>query len=233
MPEGYPDYQRIANFDGPLLYSKPNQLVNGTVESPRLAVSRYLSTAGNMSPGIGGEPDVEVTFQWWSAEKAGFLIASRTFILSKETSLGANFNIRNEGPWLVVRTTIANGHWSIQMFASNRALDVEFVTQEVTAFHVSEVLAPAAEKIFFPPILASGPTQVFAQMLGNTIGIAVDMATTPAGYTALYQVGLLENEIKNDRLILPSTAWRVRTLTGAKAGGTLVFTLSTSTSGSS
>lgn len=55
LREGYPDYQRIVNFDGPTIFSGATRERFVTISTPILPCSRYASVHCAVAPPEGGE----------------------------------------------------------------------------------------------------------------------------------------------------------------------------------
>ena len=128
MPDiGYPDFQRVVNWDSPVLYA--DSVLNETTyaQSGALDVSRYGYMGGYLEVSVGY---CTVTLEWFLDQAMTTIVGQREFVLDQHVANICQPKMQHMGPFLQVTVeAIANAPFtaSWSLFATNRASSLDFV----------------------------------------------------------------------------------------------------------
>lgn len=160
---GYPDGQRIQNWDGVLGWNLPIQAVPNPLTSPVMDVSRYASVAGQMQCPVG---QALLTFTWYADQARTLQLGARQIVLSANIASIGNYLLPNMGPFLQVQVvSIGAGvaNVALTVSPSNRQRVLELLPQfpaQVTI--TNETLAANATNTHYPQEYVAGPVYCHA-----------------------------------------------------------------------
>lgn len=163
MPQaGYPDWQRVQNWDGPVLWQ--TNVVQGTVQqsSGLLDVSRFHTLSLYVDQNIGNA----TLFIEWFFDSAGTIAsAARTIYLSALVNGGSFLRLPNLGASCKIFVQpIAGGNFETTLIAagSNRVAPTEAAIPQDTLVRVlNQPLAASGVVQFYPNFLYSGPVRTW------------------------------------------------------------------------
>jgi hypothetical protein len=231
-PEGYKDFQRIANYDGPLLASLAQVKKSGQVKTPRLQVSRF-ATLWAIAEVTENAPALE--FEWFSAASGGSSIGSRIVWLTEHIGRYAVLSLPNFGPWVQVSLfTNVNYSATASIFASNRTQQIGFQPIEPMVMALNEPVKAGETKDLYPSSYASGPAQINARALTQNGTFAIEALTEPGLWVPTYVSELAGGGAPlNTQVVLPLGAWRVSVTNGTGVEASYIVRITPSSTGSS
>ena len=233
---GYPDWQRVSNYDSGILWSDDTGVTNATVQSPVLDVQRYALLSGLISCVTG---QVLVTLQWYPDDTGSILnqLQTQEFVMSALVAEPAMLNVLNLGPFVQVTLTAiggANYRVAARLFASNRQnplpaapifpLMVDVPTQALGAGLTTKV---------YPLGYFAGPVQVFISVPAVTWGWGIEYMFTDGTWHSITGSGTGSTPLLSTQvLIVPLNAWRLSVTNASGAGGNFSATITQTTTGS-
>lgn len=235
MPvRGYPDYQRVENWDGPEVLTNFGTLNTGKVESPIVECSRYGYLTGSIGTGVN---DAALKVEYFYDAAGTQFIGIRQMILSTNPLNTGQVNLPNLGPFMkvIVKPLTEGTQWEgfIRLFLSNRLsptelrLPVPLLAEGEHAFLGAEgFLVPAAG--YF-----AGPIRVYASMTAGETAFSVETQAIPQlGVASLVDKTLLAKAGEFTALhVMPSTACFFVVRTGGPAN--VLWRMTPFTSGAS
>lgn len=96
---GYPDWQRVVNWDGPVLWQPPGTPFSSILFSPVLDVSRYHLTALFLQL-TGGE--AQVTVVWYFDQGGTMQAGRRVFFTNRNVANGNWLRMVNQGSFVQI-----------------------------------------------------------------------------------------------------------------------------------
>lgn len=103
---GYPDWQRIQNWDSPVLLDKQNYTQNTAFSSPPMDVTNY-GYVGVLANCLLNS--FQLFMQWYLDSAATIGTATREFVLNQSVGNFMQVHTPNHGPWLVVSSIPIGG----------------------------------------------------------------------------------------------------------------------------
>lgn len=165
---GYADYQRIGNFDTGVLFSDNAVHPSGTLITPTLNVSRFMTLVARMT--VVGAP-VVFTATWYADAAATISLGGRLIVLSPNMGGVAWMRLMNLGPFVILQwNTTAHVSFSCNVVvgASNRISPLEFIPVNPQIVDVQgAAIGAGATLTNFPLDYYDGPVRVFAIILGQ------------------------------------------------------------------
>lgn len=229
---GYPDGQRVQNYDGPL---QVDQQYNGAAASWVSAVfdcSRYARSAGFMWVGSG---TAQVQLSWFADAAGTVTLGSRTFLLDQWVTNGGQFRIPNLGPFvsISVQSLTANPYsYHVQMFQTNRESELEFIpSQRSLIWLPSTTLGAGVTQNLHPTDYYAGPVKVAVQFSAGTASLFVYFLNAQGGYDQAYA----QNQPALDSILdflVPAGAWYVAIKNTGTGSALFVVSVQHSQSGS-
>lgn len=210
-PGGYPDGQRVANYDSPALWVDDPGLVTAQDRtSPILNVSRYAYLCGQFGE-TQSQSQVQIT---WYLDAAGAVaVGRRTFQLDFNIGL-AQFRTVNLGPYVqVVRTaTVFDATYGPEswVFASNRDYPLEFIPINPLLIDEQNVtLGAGASLTMYPLGYYAGPIQLWTD-LGAPSLVNMRCLVAGGGWHYIAQLGITTTPSQAVyEWVAPSGAWQI------------------------
>lgn len=159
---GYPDWQRIDNYDTGVLAALTLAGV-GPVTSGVLDVSRFACLSAVCTPAVGS--DVVFSAQWWADVAATIPMGSRNIVFGSGINHAATFIIPNLGPFVTTSLLGAGGvaaNGSCDVIATNRQHTNETISASPLPISRQPILVGAGAAVdVFPLDYCSGAMQMW------------------------------------------------------------------------
>lgn len=234
-PEGYADWQRVDNWDSPILREITEVERVGSFTTPIFNISRYGYIAGVIGAQLN---PVNIEFGYAMDETFTRLAGFRSFVSSPNITRKANIRIPNLGPYCRITFNPLNAgqHWreNTIVFGTNRISPMEFFPSQALLIKKSLAAIGASEtQTIYPTDYFAGPAQLFAtcnkanfsltlsvQQIGGSDILTLDQAVPGAG-------AIVERSV-----LLPPGAWYVQVGNGTAEAGLYDLTVLASLTGS-
>lgn len=232
-PGGYPDGQRVQNWDSPSLFSaspanSAAQIVSGVLNVSRFA---YLVLYANLT---GSPGDCAITIDWYQDRGATDLIGSRQVILSHSIPI-AQWRPVNLGPYAIVQISPASGNLtgSFNLVASNRVHPLEFVPVNAVLVD-NQNLAIAANGVdtLYPSDYYAGPLYVWLTPNFGTGFVVVEALTSSGNWDVVGGAKITTTGYQSLTPVVPPGAWRLLVENTVAAASTLGIAAVASVTGS-
>lgn len=232
MP-GYSDYQRIVNWDGPVIWEILTKAVTGEAESAIADCSRYGYILGRAF--LTGEP-FRLTFRWFLDEGATKPIGERWVELDPNIGQPAQLRIPNMGPWVQVHLEGKEGASkctaTIRLGLTNRTDPLLVIPRQPLLLARNKAAADPEADTFYPTDYYAGPALCHIEDEGQNVRCFLEVATGPGIVSTADLIESPAGPIFTDqKIILPPGMWRI---TGISAvGKTFALRVTASYTGSS
>ena len=235
MPDiGYPDFQRVVNWDSPVLYADSVDNVTTYKQSGALDVSRYAYMGGFASITAGY---CLVTLEWFLDQSMSTIVGERQFTLDQSISEICQPKIPHMGPFLqvtfeAIASNPFSGSWSL--FATNRAYPLEFVPINPVVFDVQGVdVGAISSSSWYPSNYYAGPALLSMYSTEASCQSGIQRLTSAGSWEFIYNLDLPAGSQWNQwRIVLPSGAWRCVYTNNSASTATMYGTITHSTTGS-
>lgn len=167
---GYPPWQRIQNYDSPVLWSSSPVLSTVTVTSPVIDVSRYAYLGGSLD---STHLAFWVDIQWFVDAAATVRVGRQQFLVDVSTA-ACKLRLPNLGPFCVISCAPAPGpsfSAVINVFGTNRVHPLEFIPETPQLLTWEAQTIPNGQSYVNIPDYYSGPVLIVS--LANTTQITV------------------------------------------------------------
>lgn len=225
---GYPDWQRVQNWDGPLVFSQSGVNHKGRFQTPIVEVSRFAAIEGRVKAFIA---PVLLTLEWFAGPTEETLTGQRQLVLTPEISEWAQLQIRNLGPW--VRATFApvdvavEWQLGLQLVCTNRAYPLELVPRQSVLVNTSHAFAEAGSVTAYPTDYFAGPIRVEAINFNaaGPLEVVLEAAVAPEEYVEVDRTIITAAQVVlSASFVAPVGAWRVLIRAAGKAETTVKVT---------
>ena len=227
MPDiGYPDFQRVVNWDSPVLYSGSVTGETTYVQSGALDVSRYAYMGGYMQCYVGY---CTVTLEWFLDQAMTTIVGQREFTLEQHIANICQPKIAHMGPFLQVTfEAIGNApftaDWSL--FATNRAYPLEFVpVLSVLMDNVAETLTTGSSTDTYPGSYYAGTIQLTAYITNPPTRFTIESMDLQANWNAVAYLDSGTDNLPNFTALVPDGAWRITLYNGSSTTSTTTFSV--------
>lgn len=235
MPDiGYPDFQRVVNWDSPVLYADSVDNVTTYKQSGALDVSRYAYMGGFMSITAGY---CLVTLEWFLDQSMTTITGQRQFTLDQNISEICQPKIAHMGPFLqvtfeAIASNPFSGSWSL--FATNRSFPLEFVPVNSLLIDQQDISVGAGvNDTFYPDSYYVGPALVGVYSNQPSGAVQFEQLSTSGTWDFFDQSGIItSNTWTRIITILPTGAWRTILENGATASASMFLVVTPTTTGS-
>lgn len=228
---GYPDMQRIDNWDSGLLFEDEATVRNAPIASPVMDVSRYAYLGGfdicQLIP-------VAVRAIWTADNPPTLPLGNRDFALTDLITGNAQYRLPNLGPYCqLTYTPMAAGNWrhTARIIGTNRVHPLEFIPDSAVLIDVqAQNVAAAATVTVYPTDYYAGPVQVWS-VIGQTSIVWLEYLAAGAVWHQLAQetVAAAANSVVD--WATPPGAWRINVKNTGAAAGSLFLAVTPSTTG--
>lgn len=211
-PLGYPDWQRLTNWDGPVLWEPAPGVYNAQLNGPVMRVDRYQALSCLLEITAG---KASFTFAWYADQALTTLIAARQVYLDGGAGNTSIVRLTNLGAWCqVLITPIGGAAFTLAstVFAvTNRGFPSEYVAissmlAQVESQNINAGVTFTAQCQY----VVAGRAHLWAA--GPTAGATVDvLAMLLSGvYVHIYEGVLDGNGELNDDLELPQSSIKLQ-----------------------
>ena len=232
-PGGYPDGQRVANWDGPTLWSETTTPTNAAVASPVVNVSRYGYLAGFMDEFLS-QSQVEIS--WFADRNAAISINRRQFVLTSQILHVASLRVPNLGPYAQVQVSAIGGvnyDFATLLFATNRTHPLELIPQSpVLIDQQNQAIAANATNTYYPSDYYAGPVSVWADVSQGPALVTLQYLTTAGSWDMIDQRTIAAAGEQPFQMVTPAGAWRMQVTNQAAAAGAVFLAATPSLTGS-
>jgi hypothetical protein len=231
---GYPDGQRVENWDTQILYHDGGLNVNTSIQTGLLNVSRYAYLGGFDQ---AATLSLQATFLWYSDNVNFIPVGSRTFVLDSNINSRAQYRLPNLGPWAtIVWTNITNGTptHSSQIFATNREHPLEFIPAHVDLVNIQgSAIAGTTTQTVYSSDYYAGPVDVWFEAPAASWLLSFFYLDIHDNWVEFFQTP--QSTAASDlqyKVVTPPGAWRVKVSNLNAAGGTYYLNVRQSQTGS-
>ena len=222
MSIGYPDGQRVQNWDGPLLINAQASGTSNVYQSPVINTSRYSSIAGFVNAQSG---QVLMNLAWYADQAQTIQIGTKQLALDPHQVNGAQFCIPNMGPWLQVSlSALVNPPFSyvLQAFPTNRRYVLPWVPGVPLLIDLGgQPIAANSSLDFHPTDLYMGPLYVHGQCSAAWVLRLYTLTINGTWDLIVYEPQTAGANF-NGTLVVPEGAWKLNvqnTSASATTGG--------------
>lgn len=167
-PGGYPDWQRLTNYDGPTAWSINQGGIAARLIGPMMDMSRYATLSTFME--VSGGP-TQIGISWFLDQAGTVLVGQRTIMMGVNPGESENINLLNLGPWAQIEISpIGAGVRGANIVAhgTNRTFPSEVAPNSQELVYVDGVtLQPNTDLTVIPSGYWSGPVVMWARTDSN------------------------------------------------------------------
>lgn len=231
---GYPDGQRLQNYDTPLLLNANGVTINPSYSSAGIDVSRFEGIGMRLLPAVD---TTTVQFAWFLDPGLLTLSGARQFQLATEILAVLLGTISNQGPFLQV--SISGGAPGSIMntavfYATNRLPPLEITPSVVPLIDVQGVVLGAGlTATTYPTGYYAGPVNIWAEFNVAAWNVTLQYLTTNGVWDDFDQVGVGASGGTRLTSVVPPGAWRVQVTNGTGGSGSYFLAVTPSTTGAS
>jgi hypothetical protein len=222
---GYLDYQRTVNWDGPLLFSAQEKLLQEGQEYGNWDVSRYASLLARLE--VFTNP-IKVNLAWSTAGGPfSGLSAVRQFVLDPNILAPLQLLIPNLGPTVNMTTTtpvLQTAKLTANIHGSNRVSVLPFLAIKPHLLNVAHAFPVAGSFKAYPNSYYAGPAKVRAFASEATGFFLLEAEIEPNEWVFVESWETAAGAVKQLDILLPGTAWRINMETLAKGEASLTIT---------
>jgi hypothetical protein len=222
--QGYADYQRTVNWDGPQVLREFNSH-EGLFTTARFNAARFAYLAGFFTSVISS---FLVTIQWFMEEGGGENVGRREFVLDEGITGSGQIHLPHLGPWFQIAmkgkpATLYEP--AILLFNSNRVYPLEFLPQGPVLLKYSHVFAALGEENVFPLSYFAGPMRMGLTNTGANVKVTVSIEVeAEPGVFVLVDSFNTTSATGAATMYAPVGAWRVNVkVNGATTVGVQLF----------
>lgn len=229
---GYSDYQRVDNWDGPILDQQTMHTFNAPEQSGVLDVSRYAYIGGSMTATTGTA--YSFTANWYADQAASEFVGSRIFVIQASMGHQMQFRLPSIGPWLSMIWTpvTANAIRTNVIQATNRQHPLEIVPVTSILLTKQGVSIPATTTTrYFPTDYYSGPARVWVSGAGIVGFLGVEYLDTTNTWNPIDEMPLAAGDNRGT-ITTPTGAWRIYVDNTTASAQTVDVVVTPSTTGS-
>lgn len=222
---GYPDYQRVVNWDSP----PADQFIAGAVATTtEFAVkesARYATLAGTIGTTVKA---VSMLLQWWNTKTKERKVGSRLLILSAEVTEPMQFRFVHLGPWYTIKLArlgiAGSAIVNMTTFQSNRIYPLEIVPQINPVVNFTHAFAGAGTFSEENITYCSGPARLFVNVEGATlVEWQLEVMNTGEFWTPLDHGSVAAKSIGVFSVLVPYGAYRIKLKTTAATEAQVVL----------
>lgn len=231
---GYPDGQRLANYDSGPLWNIGSVTGNTPVVSPVMNMQHFAAAGGYIIATVG---IATVQMTWYADALLVTEISAKTFQIDHNipAALGG-LMIPNLGPFLQVTVSaISGGNFGVNavIFGSNRVSPIPWIPQNGLLINIAGAAIGAGQAIdSFPSDYYAGPCMVWFAGPAAQSFITLLTLGGNGGYNTNQQISVAANGEVTEQLVMPSGAWKMTAQQVAGGASTYDLTVIPSLTGS-
>jgi len=236
-PVGYPDYQRVENWDGVrLLYFGTLAKHTGLQTYGPYFVGQYAALLVSLSK---GNKPITVRFTWSYEGEVEVGNPSREISLEPVNGPArAQLRLPNLGPWVTIEFIPESEATKWEMVAAVLPTNRQYAYESnpVSGLVIPETLKKvkgASEGFWYPEWLWGGPVQAYVNTNKKTGAFGVEYYNVAA---AAWKYSVLESlegkEWYNIKAVVPLTAWRVKVYNNPAEEASITVTVAPAVTGS-
>lgn len=229
--QGYPDWQRIVNWDSPTLWAVPNSPQVTGFQSPVLNVSRYGYLGGRLGLDAG---TAYCTILWFSDAAGTLEVGQYTITLAQAVTNLAQFRIPNLGPYCQLQfTSLLAPNFTPRglILATNRPHPLPLVPLNAWLIQtINQALGASLTATLAPSDYYAGPADVW--FFGSQLDSVTFYSLSYAGnYQQFEFMATSTNANSSKQIMLPGGAWEVIVANANGLAGTFSLTVVPSLTG--
>lgn len=235
-PAGYPDWQRVVNYDTAATVYTLTGTHTTIITSPVLDVSRYAYLAGRFIH--LQNPAVYVTASYYLDLAATILVGTQSFVLDTNIGSPAQLALRNLGPFVQLAfNPVSAGTWQgdYKVFASNRPTALWSTPVKPMLIQQSAVALPPGGSVdSWPNSYYAGPVRV--GLLSNQANTNVQILSenSDGTFSQMDVITITGVSVWTPfTTIVPTGAWKATVVNGGGVAGTFTLSVVPSLTGSS
>jgi hypothetical protein len=216
MPEtgGYPDYQRVVNWDGELLVANTERVLKEKLTLGPFNVARFGWLAGALGGRFAkGVAAIEWKFTWYNNETGSVEVGHRTFMTNPEITSHAQIHLPNLGPWLNIVANFAAVEVRTKLILqpTNRPYPTELIPQVATILpYTVKKIAKGGGAIYVPGSYYSGPAHMFVGSVGQEMAPALEVYNPEEAWEVAEQyTQTATNTRAVYTIVIPTAPWRI------------------------
>lgn len=207
---GYPDWQRIDNYDTPVEWSQTLTSASSPINSPALDTSRFAYLGGYIQCTAG---TMLVLITWCADQALTTQLGSRRFVLSGSIGALAQLRLPNLGPFVQITVqSAAGGSYTVaaQVILTNRVHPLEFIPENALLIdQQGTTLGANATVTTFIGDYYAGPVSMFVSS-GQIFNVTAQYITITGATHAFFQeANQAANVAFNFGFVAPPGAWNV------------------------
>lgn len=230
---GYPDYQRVVNWDSGVIWQLPEQVITSAVTSNVMDVSRYGCLGGLIVPVTN---DALITLRWFLDDLGLVGVGSRQFAVTPNIQNYCQIRFPNLGPFIQIEVSTfggVNATISANFFATNRADMLELVPAAPQLVPYQGVSVPTTQGVTLYPLdYYSGPARVWIYAASPAVAY-LDGCNAQGQYGHFDQTPTVSGGAASMNTIIPPGSWRIGLVNGGTATQTIQIAITQSYTGSS
>lgn len=219
---GYPDGQRIENYDSGLLAEMANIAGPGPYVSTLINMQHYAACAGNLACTVN---PCACTLAWYDDIATDIQAGLRTMALSPLIQPGnGGMLLPNLGPFLQITFTNIGGlnfTGEAIIFGSNRVSPIPFIpTNSALIDQQNAAIAANSTATLYPTDYYAGPAQV-SIFLSQGGGAAIDILNTNGNWDVIGGPSAIAANVWSiSQIVVPPGAWRLQVANLSANAGT-------------
>lgn len=162
---GYPDYQRVVDWDDPPFVATPERTLKEQTFWGPFNTSRFAYLTGKIGGVfLKGQVPIEWEFSWFMEEAVNTEVGKRVVMTHPSMGVAAYIHLPNLGPWLRVRASFVGleAKTSVVLLPTNRVIPSEIVQQTPMVLPAAGAeIEKGASQTFAPTTYFSGPARMF------------------------------------------------------------------------
>jgi hypothetical protein len=233
-PAGYPDWRRIVDWDGPVVWEILTKAITGEAESGVIDCSRYGYIGGRAF--CTPEP-LQLRLEWFADQAATKPVGQWLMVISPLVANPAQLRIPNMGPFVRVHLEGKEGTTkstaTVRLYVTNRIHPLQLIPVNSVIVHSALAYAEGESKFVTPTDYYAGPVEVnYESNVGAATAVVVEMEVQPGVLAAcpILRFGATVPSAQQ-KIILPAGAFRLH-IANEGAARSINVNLQTSLTGS-
>lgn len=217
-PLGYKDWQRLTNWDDPVLIDQVTVKHTGLFQSPVLATARLAAVMGRMW--VTTSP-VQCTLEYFLDQAATKPCGKQTFVLDPTVSQLAQLKYPCLGPWLQIswqpKEEAESYLLTARVFLTNRQHPLILTPTTPVLVNANPLVAPGGGQVdAWPPSQYAGPIRIKG-FSSQSWTVWLQAEYTPGFFTVSEVLAAAGNVNGFVTTIAPATAWKLTLINGGGA----------------
>lgn len=233
---GYEDYQRVSNWDAPILGegTKTSLLENFPLEFKD--VSRYAYLYLRIRPTSAEKGLLLLHLDYWNHPLGGLNCGERDIVLTPEIKVPIQIRVPNLGPFVTIRLTrieAAGGTCDFQIAPTNRYVPIEVIPSAPTLINeIAKVVLKAGNIKVWPLSYFAGPAVFYFSPAGEKFSLLLRYVDKLGEFHTFSTLSPAAGSNTKENVVLPVGAWFAEVLNAGAADSQFDLSLIPSLTGS-